>query len=131
MISILFFANTYAEKECSRFEAFAAESVTDYLDSWSNVYLFYKQYNHCNDGSISEGASDKIELLWFEHWDLLPEMQKIASSDPEFKEFLLKEVNSELFPKERFDAVQKNARSNCPPSVKEFCLEFIKGANQK
>ena len=50
-------------KECTQMEAYAAESVTDYLDSWQNVNRAFRDFGHCDDGGISEGFDEAISLL--------------------------------------------------------------------
>ena len=64
-----------ADKDCTQLEAYAAESVTDYLDSWGNVYVFFKQFRHCYDGAVAEGAQDRIQLLWSRQWRQLPKIK--------------------------------------------------------
>lgn len=111
------------EKECSREEAYAAEAVTDYLDSWENMYIFFKQFRHCYDGSIAEGAEDKIQVLWTTRWRDLPRMIALTNKDPEFRKFIWSVVHSEAFPQDAFDKVLHAARNLCPPGAAEFCRE--------
>src|SRR5713226_1028890 len=73
---------------CSERDAFAAETVTDYLDSWDNVYLFFKQFRQCYDASIAEGANDKIQQLWSKRWSELPIMVSLTQKDHQFKSFI-------------------------------------------
>jgi hypothetical protein len=108
-------------RECSREEAIAAETVTDYLDSWANVSLFHRQFQHCYDGSVAEAAQDKIQLLWAERWNELPKMVVLTRHNPLFKAFLWRTLESEAFPQDRFSRVLYNASRRCPPKAKEFC----------
>jgi hypothetical protein len=117
-----------AEKSCTQMEAYAAETVTDYLDSWTNVYHFFKQFRHCYDGSIAEGAADRIQLLWSSHWSTLPQLIALTAKDAEFKDFIWERVDDEIWPADRFALVLRNARTKCPRSGGEFCRVVIKSS---
>ncbi len=119
------------DKKCSQLEAYAAETVTDYLDSWANVYAFFKQFRHCYDGAIAEGAEERIQTLWSTQWRQLPKMVSLVKTDPEFKAFLWRVLASEAFPQDEFSIVVQNARRQCPSEAKEFCRAVLKEAQQK
>ncbi len=54
----IFSANADEEK-CSMRDSYAAETVTDYMDSWKNMHLAYKQFKQCSEsGGPAEGFSD-------------------------------------------------------------------------
>src|SRR6266516_4019297 len=106
---------------CEKREAFAAETVTDYLDSWRNVYLFFKQFRHCYDAAIAEGAENKIHKLWVEHWAALPEMITLTSKDPEFKAFIWKRIGDETMSQEDSSRLMSLAEKECPSVAGEFC----------
>ena len=114
-----------AAAECSQREAFAAETVTDYLDSWRNVYLFFKEFRHCYDAAIAEGAEDKIQHLWTEQWSSLPEMISLVNKHPEFKKFIWQRISDETFSQDRFARFVKHATQECPSIAKEFCEAII------
>jgi len=65
-------------RPCSRDEAVRAEMATDKLKTWDSVYLLYKQFSHCDDGSIGEGISDAVAKLLANHWDRFSEFVKLA-----------------------------------------------------
>jgi hypothetical protein len=118
-------------RDCTREEAFAAQTITDYLDSWDNVLLFFKQFHHCYDGAIAGGAQDKIQLLWATRWNELPRMIALTDRDPGFKDFLWVVLRSEAFPQDTFAQVVNNARRSCPPGAREFCAAVKKAAAVK
>jgi len=119
-------ASAFADTpECSRDEAYAAEAVTDYLDSWQNVYFFFKQFRHCYDAAIAEGAEDKIQLLWADHWSTLPQMIAFTEKDAEFKAFIWQRIGDETFPKDTFARFVRHARAQCPSVAKAFCRAVI------
>jgi hypothetical protein len=116
-------------KECTKEEGFAAEATVDYLDSWPNVHLFFKQFGHCYDAAIAEGANDKIQQLWDRHWGDLPAMIELTSKDPEFKAFIWRRLEDEDFPRDTFQRIVRYATSRCPTVAKEFCAAVISAAH--
>jgi len=117
-------------QQCTELEAYAAESATDYLDSWDNVYIFFKQYRHCYDASIAEGAEDKIQQLWANRWPSLPEMINLTNKDAEFKSFIWARIGDETFSQDTFKRFVENATQHCPEGAKEFCDAVIAEANR-
>ena len=112
-------------KECTQMEAYAAESVTDYLDSWMNVNLAHREFGHCDDGGIAEGFDEAISLLWANQWTKLPEMLKYTRKNKEYKAFIYKRIWSETIPLERWKKIMRKARNECPSGGNEFCAEII------
>jgi hypothetical protein len=120
----------FAATECTQREAYAAEVNTDYLDSWANVYQFFKQFRHCYDASIAEGAEDKIQVLWATRWSAISQMIALTKKDSEFKTFIWQRITDETFPQERFAVFVRNAKTSCPEVAAEFCRAVIKAAAQ-
>jgi hypothetical protein len=115
-------------RECTRDEAYAAESVVDYLTSWENVHLFYQQFRHCYDGGIAEGVQDRVQLLWSDRWSDLPKMLSLTKKEPKFNAFVMRSLFTEAFPQETFDKVLRNATTRCPAIGRAFCAEVKKAA---
>jgi hypothetical protein len=130
LIGLLFAlpAQMAGAKECTQMEAYAAESVTDYLDSWQNVNQAFEEFGHCDDGGIAEGFDEAISLLWVNQWQQLPEMIKYSKKSREFKAFVYKRVWSETVPVERWQKILENAQKKCPSGSKEFCSEIIRAS---
>lgn len=40
--------------ECSDKDGIAAETLTDHLNSWQDMYSAYKQYKQCDDGGVAD-----------------------------------------------------------------------------
>jgi hypothetical protein len=114
--------------ECTRDEAYAAETVVDYLNSWENVRLFYEQFRHCYDGGIAEGVEDRMQLLWADRWGDLPKMLALTKEDPGFNAFVMRSLFSEAFPQDTFAKVLRNAKTKCPAEGRIFCSEVKKAA---
>ncbi len=107
-------------------EAYAAETVTDYLDSWKNVSRAFRDFGHCDDGSIAQGFDEAISLLWAKQWQKLPEMLKYTEDNKDFRTFIYKRIRSETVPAERWQKILKNAQKECPKGGKKFCAEIIR-----
>lgn len=112
-------------------EAFAAESVVDYLDSWKDIYKAFKEFGHCDDGAIAEGFDEAISVQWADQWKTLPEMIKYTKEDKEFKKFIYKRIGTETIPFDRWEKVIKKAKAHCPKIAREFCKEITKTENEK
>jgi len=128
LITLMVLALTQAAnaKECTQMEAYAAESVTDYLDSWKNVNRAFRNFGHCDDGGIAEGFDETISVLWANHWQKLPEMLKYTKENKELKAFIYKRIWSETVPADRWKKILKKAQNECPKCGKEFCAEIIR-----
>lgn len=106
-------------------DAKSAEEATDQLHSWDNVYQFFKRYRNCYDGSVAEGAEDKIQLLWVDHWSTLPEMIALTNKDRAFKKFIWQRIGDEDFPRDEFERVVRHARGECPQVATNFCSAVL------
>jgi len=128
MIALAFavFAQVANAKECTQMEAYAAETVTDYLDSWKNVSRAFRDFGHCDDGGIAEGFDEAISVLWANEWQKLPEMLKYTKENKDFRNFTYKRIWSETIPAERWQKILKKAQNECPKGGKEFCAEIIR-----
>lgn len=113
-------------KECTQMEAYAAESVTDYLDSWKNVNRAFRDFGHCDDGGIAEGFDEAISLLWANQWQKLPEMLKYTKENKDFKKFIYKRIWSETIPAVRWQKILNKAKIKCPSDGNEFCAEIVR-----
>lgn len=125
-VAVAVLAQVANAKECTQFEAYAAETVTDYLDSWKNVSRAFRDFGHCDDGGIAEGFDDAISVLWANQWQNLPEMLRYTKEDSDFKAFIYKRIWSETVPIERWQKILKKAERECPRTGKEFCAEVIR-----
>jgi hypothetical protein len=126
ILFLLVIALPASAKECTTMEAFAAESVIDYLDSWEKVYKSFKDFGHCDDAAIAEGYDDVISKLWADHWDKLSEMIKYTKENSEFKRFIYKRIGTETIPYDRWEKIVSLAKNQCPTNAYDFCKEILK-----
>jgi hypothetical protein len=106
--------------ECGQLEAYAAETVVDYLNNWKNMYLAFRQFKHCDDGAIAEGFSEAVVRLLADQWSHLKELQAFGAKEPAFIDFVIGHmdgtVNAEDL--EKIDAL---ARTSCPGGLERLC----------
>jgi len=118
-------AGNASTKECTKYEAYVAESLYPYLSSWNEMHMAYRAYGHCDDGSVAEAFDEAISLLWDKHWEQVPEMLKETSLEPGFKQFVFKRIGSETIPMERWQRIVDNAKTHCPSVARSFCEEVM------
>lgn len=112
-------------KPCTREEAIQAETATDSLKTWNAVYRFYKQFSHCDDGSIGEGISDGVAKLFANHWDSFDEFAKLASNDKDFERFVVRHVDETIDWSHDAPKIHENARLHCPSNSARLCKILI------
>src|SRR5579863_8362778 len=109
------------KRPCSQDEAVRAETATDKLKTWSPVYRFYREFSHCDDGSIGEGISDAVAKLLANRWDRFGEFVKLASSDKAFGEFVLRHVDETIDWVRDAPKIHENASRGCPSNSARLC----------
>jgi hypothetical protein len=112
-------------RTCSQEEALRAEMATDKLKTWQSVLQFYKQYSHCDDGSIGEGISDAVAKLFANHWDHFSDFVKLASNNKEFEKFVVRHVDETIDWSHDAPKINENARLHCPSNSAELCRALI------
>lgn len=106
--------------ECSPMEAYAAETVVDYLDNWANLHRAYSQFAKCDDGAIAEGFSDVVTKLLSRQWRSLPDLTKIIGADPTFEQFVLRHLDETVSAAD-LKAIATLATSSCPRGARGLC----------
>jgi hypothetical protein len=118
------FANA-DDKICTKEEAMKAEMDTDNLKDWSYVYQSYNKYKHCDDGSISEGYTEKICHSLAYNWPHVIKLNKIVLKNNEFKKFVIKHIDDTA----NVNDVKKifvNSTERCRPDTKLLCKSISK-----
>jgi acyl-CoA-binding protein len=105
---------------CSREEEIKALTEASTLQEWAEIYRSYKQFAHCDDGAISEGYSDSVARLLYDHWESIDQLSRIASRDRAFERFVLAHID-QLLERTQAEKVLRNATSSCPPTAKRLC----------
>lgn len=93
---------------------------TDRLRDWAAVHQSFKKFAVCDDGIIAEGYSDAVAQLLAKHWNTLPDLIRLGSSDHAFKDFVLRHIDAT----DSYDDLKRadrNARLRCPSEAKGLC----------
>lgn len=130
MMAALLMSEPASARECSRMEAYAAETVTGYLSSWREIHSAFKQFGHCDDGGIAEGFDEAITVLWEREWVRVPEMLHEFAGDPAFKAFIYRRIGTETVPADRWQSIIAQAKAKCPEGAEEFCGKVIASASR-
>ncbi len=110
-------------KVCSQSDGMTAEGAVDSLHTWAEIHAAFARYApQCDDGGVAEGFSDRIVHLLASNWDALPELDKLARTDPGFGRFVLRHIDATADTDE-LRAITKNAESQCPSGHKRLCAE--------
>ncbi len=112
-------------KQCSPAEAKAAEVSADRLNNWADVERAFRAYEHCDDGAIAEGFSDRIMHLLARRWSTVPDLSKRGVADPAFQAFVLRHID-ETWTRSELELVQRNAATSCPSSARSLCAAITK-----
>jgi|SRR6267154_1377670 len=112
-------------RPCSEDEAIRAETATDKLKTWDSVYRFYKQFSHCDDGSIGEGISNAVAKLLANRWNHFSEFVNLASRDKAFEQFVLRHVDKTIDWAHDAQKIHENARLHCPSNSDRLCKTLV------
>ena len=96
MIMVLLAAGiSFAQKpNCAGKGVFRAQdSLRRYCD-WPVINKFYRLYNTCDNVYVTEAFSLAIVKALAEHWDSLPELQRMVSADSTFLDFVLRHIDA-------------------------------------
>jgi hypothetical protein len=101
-----------------------ADAVIDYLDSWKNVAMAFRQFKACDDGAIAEGLSEAVARLLADHWEKLRDLTALAHSYPGLEDFVVLHLD-ETISQNDAAKIADFARHRCPASASALCRKFI------
>jgi hypothetical protein len=110
-------------RECSRSEEIAAGDSVVRLGSWARMHEVFQKYSQCDDGFIAEGYSEGVARLLVDRWNTFPQLAALTLSDPSFKGFVLRHINSTLNLKD-LKRISFLASNNCPRASEPLCTEI-------
>jgi hypothetical protein len=116
------------ERSCSEHDAMEAEDTVTNLRNWEDVYRSFKQFGHCDNGTIADGYSASVVRLLSDHWDQLGDLNKL-SSDRKFLAFVIKHIDATVDEHELRNVII-NSEKNCPKSAKMLCSLIEKAAKK-
>jgi hypothetical protein len=107
-------------RECTQLDAYAAEAVVDYLDSWRSLHRAFTQFRHCDDAAIAEGFSEAVARLLADKWSELRQFQALAVKEPEFEKFVLRHIDDTVTLEDR-KKIHVLSTTHCPTVARNLC----------
>jgi hypothetical protein len=112
----------HAQKECSKAEAAAAEKAIDRVTTYATLSKAWKDYRHCDKGTVDELFTDAILRLMVE-WKNV-EAVALDMRDPEYKKFIHTHLQSPAAKEDR-ESIYSRAKGSCPMTQGAFCAELM------
>ena len=119
---------TAQDKECSQAQSAAAEKALDRVVNWDLMFRAWKDYGHCDRGSVEDVFTDALMRLAVE-WKHVDQFATRYQGDAQFKAFVNKHLKSPAG-KEDAKSVHSRAKQSCPPQQEAFCAELAEAAKQ-
>ena len=114
------FAPGSSPHHCSKRDEIASEREGERLKDWTAVYHSFQLYRQCDDGELAEDYSDAVSILLSEHWPSVGLLARLARSDPQFGEFVLRHADSLMSP-DQAKTIIVNAEKHCPAGARALC----------
>jgi len=112
------------QRVCSTLEASQAEREADELEDWNSVYLSFKRFGHCDEGTISEKYSASVSRLLIHDWNNLDALLRLAASDKDFEQFVIRHIDETMSEDEAAQVID-NARLHCPAEAQWLCKSIV------
>jgi len=109
--------------KCTRKAAIAAETQTR-PKTWAELYISYRHYVQCDDGSVAEAYSDFVGQMLAEQWETIEELNSLSKDHPSFGRFVLRHTDVTIS-LQQATAIKKNAESNCPVTAQTLCNRIL------
>ena len=122
-VTLVFAGFAWAATPCSKSDEQAAEDRVGRLKTWQSVHSAYKQFAHCDDGSIGQGFSESITLLLDKRWHRVDQLNRLIATDQGLEAFVLRHVDPTV-PVERLNSIASNATLRCPRNTTVFCRKL-------
>ena len=112
-----------ADRPCPPAEQKAAEKAADQIVNWAQLYKAYKDYAHCDTGTVSELFTEAL-LRCIVDWKGMEGLAKPMEQDREYRAFIYRHL-SDPAAKDDLDAIHSRAKMSCPKGLEAFCAELI------
>jgi hypothetical protein len=120
----LFVVTTEAHTaQCTRDDGIAAESATDHIESWKNMYRAFRQFRQCDDGGVAEGFSEADAKLMADHWSRFRDLLHLVRKDSAFERFVIDHLD-ETDDNRDLVKIDRLALTACPIAANDFCAEI-------
>ena len=110
------------DKACTPAESAAAEKAVDRVVNWEQLYKAFKDYRHCDKGSVDEIFTEAL-LRCIVEWKHVEGLAKPMQADKDYKEFVVRHLNSPQA-KPDINSIYSRAKMSCPKGYDEFCKDI-------
>lgn len=119
------FSAVFANKpQCYAGDIKRAVNALRYVANWDGFYDSYKRFGRCDRGQVAEEYSYALGRLLAHEWKRVDLLLQFASSDVDFKQFVLKHIDENV-PEEESQVIIRNAREQCPPDGEWLCKAIV------
>jgi hypothetical protein len=112
-----------AQKECGKADAAAAEKAVERVVNYAGLNKAWKDYRHCDAGTVDELFTDAILRLMVA-WKDVDTIAWDVQQDPEYKKFIHAHLSSPAAKEDR-QSIFSRAKASCPLTQGAFCAELI------
>lgn len=116
-------APAFAQKECSKADAAAAEKSVDRVVNYSGLLKAWKDYGHCDSGPVADLFTDAILRLMVE-WKDVDTVAQDVQTNAQYKKFIHSHLQSDMAKEDR-SSIYSRAKASCPLTQGAFCSELI------
>jgi hypothetical protein len=99
------------------------EAVT--LRNWDALYKSYRLYRQCDDGAIGEGYSESVARILVDHWNTLPQLDRLTKKETGFLRFVVRHIDATLNMSD-VEKIRNNATMQCPTGLRTLCGDLRK-----
>ena len=105
---------------CDDPSALFAEGKVDHLETWQQIYDWFKSYSACDDGILGEANSDAVVRMLAGQWEQLPALRTLVDRDERFGKFVFMHIDATTDDHD-LDRLVANASRHCPKGDGQLC----------
>lgn len=105
---------------CTPSQAKALSRDLARVQDWNAFYHSFKRVGSCDRGKLSQEYSYALSRLLAHQWVKVGSLLSLASSDKEFRQFVLRHINEDM-PEEESQTILNNSRQHCPADGEWLC----------
>jgi hypothetical protein len=91
--------------------------------SWTEVYDVYRQLQPNIDGVVAGAFSERIASLLANEWERLGDLHAITVRDPDFKDFVLRNLDDAIS-RDDAEKILNKAKGSCAVLLSSLCTEI-------
>ena len=101
----------------------------DHLQTWNEIYSYYRLYSRCDLVDAEEGSSDAVAHLLANHWETLHQVTQLIAKDKGFRRFVIYSVSS-VDSMTDVQKIREDAIHRCPAGLHQLCKDLRTEADE-